>query len=215
MKRRKVSNLLGLAVLSSLMERPMHPYEVASVLRARGKEADMEIKIGSLYTVVGNLARHGFIEVAESGREGALPERTVYRITDAGREELLDWVRELISTPQAEPRRFKAGLSVFAVVGPDQAAALLRERLAALEQGTEALRAAAAEHAAFVPRLFLVEDEYEIAMREAEQAWVRALLEELTSGSFPGLAEWRAWETTGQAPAATPGPKDRGAPPAN
>ncbi|MGW4645895.1 PadR family transcriptional regulator [Kitasatospora sp. NPDC004289] len=195
MKRRKVSNLLGLAVLSTLLERPMHPYEVATVLRSREKEADMDIKIGSLYTVVNNLARHGFIEAAASGREGALPERTVYRITGAGRDELVDWVRELISTPEPEPRRFKAGLSVFAVLGPDQAVDLLRERLTALERGTEALRAALAEHSAFVPRLFLVEDEYEIAMREAEQAWVRALLQELTSGSFPGLAEWRAWET--------------------
>ena len=43
MKRRKVSNLLGLAVLSALMHRPMHPYEMASALRGLGKDQDVEI----------------------------------------------------------------------------------------------------------------------------------------------------------------------------
>ena len=43
-------------------------------------------------------------------------------------------------------------------------------------------------HLKEVPRLFLVEDEFAVAMVEAEADWVRALLEELTSGSFPDLA---------------------------
>ena len=51
-KRRKVGNLLGLAVLSAVALKPMHPYEIASVLRERGKDQDIKIKWGSLYTVV-------------------------------------------------------------------------------------------------------------------------------------------------------------------
>src|SRR5579863_4287273 len=111
-KQRKVGNLLALAVLSTVIERPMHPYEIASLLRARGKEDDMDIKWGSLYTVVRNLVKHGFLEVVDTERAGARPERTVYRITAAGRGELVDWARELVSTPQPEHPKFKAGLSV-------------------------------------------------------------------------------------------------------
>jgi hypothetical protein len=51
-----------------------------------------------------------------------------------------------------------------------------------------------------VPRLFLVEDEYEIAVVEAELAWVRGLLGELTTGSYPGLAQWAAWHENGEVP---------------
>ena len=102
----------------------------------------------------------------------------------------LAWVRELVSTPQPEHPRFKAGLSVLSVLGPDDAAALLRQRLAALEQAAAATRALLAEHPD-VPRLFLVEDEYELALREAEAAWVRALVVELETGSFPDIAAWR------------------------
>jgi DNA-binding PadR family transcriptional regulator len=135
--------------------------------------------------------KHGFIEVVDTERAGARPERTVYRITEAGRAELVDWVRELVSTPQPEHPRFKAGLSVLAILGPDEAAALLRQRLTTLEQAIAATRALLAENTD-VPRLFLVEDEYELAVREAEAGWVRALVIELETGAFPDLPAWRA-----------------------
>ena len=41
---RKVSNLLGLAVLAVLAERPMHRYEMASVIRSRGKDRQLAVK---------------------------------------------------------------------------------------------------------------------------------------------------------------------------
>jgi DNA-binding PadR family transcriptional regulator len=199
-KRRKVGNLLALAVLSAVVQRPMHPYEMASTLRARGKDQDMKIKWGSLYTVVQNLARHGLLEAAGSTRQGGRPERTVYRITDAGREELTDWVRELVSTPEPERLRFTAGLSVLAVLPPDEATRLLQRRLALLEEELAERREALARYGREVPRLFLVEGEYELAVREAETAWVRSLLEELASGTFPGLPEWRDWHESGEMP---------------
>ena len=202
-KQRKVGNLLALAVLSTVIERPMHPYEIASLLRARGKEDDMDIKWGSLYTVVRNLVKHGFLEVVDTERAGARPERTVYRITTAGRDEVVDWVRELVSTPQPEHPKFKAGLSVLSVLGPDEATALLRQRLTAIEQAAAATRAQLAELPE-VPRLFLVEDEYELAMRDAEAAWVRALIAELESGTFPDLEAWRSVQTAMVGEAAWP-----------
>lgn len=202
MAKRKVANLLALAVLGTVIQKPMHPYEIASLLRARGKDDDIEIKWGSLYTVVRNLAKHGFLEVVDSRREGARPERTIYAITDAGRAELVDWTRELVATPQPEHPRFKAGLSMLAALTPDEAAKALGERLAALDRAVADGRASLeAERTSGVPRLFLVEVEYELAVREAEAAWVSGLLEELTSGSLPGLDEWRRWHETGEIPA--------------
>ncbi|MEQ7124294.1 PadR family transcriptional regulator [Actinopolymorpha sp. B11F2] len=199
-KRRKVGNLLALAVLSVVLSRPMHPYEMASVLRARGKDQDMKIKWGSLYTVVQNLEKHGLLEATESQRQGGRPERTLYRITDAGREELEDWVRELVAIPEREQPRFEAGLSVIGVLHPDEATQLLRDRLTRLEQQIATQRNALAEAGREVPRLFLVESEYDLAIREAEASWIRSLLDEFTTGSLPGLAEWRDWHETGRMP---------------
>jgi DNA-binding PadR family transcriptional regulator len=178
----------------------MHRYEIASLIRARGKDQDMDVKWGSLYTVVQNLAKHGFLEVVGTSRQGARPERTVYRITEAGRQEMLDWTRELLSTPEPEHPRFAAGLSVHMVLPPDEVIGLLRARLGALEESIAARREALAEHGADVPRLFLVEDEFMVAMLEAETAWTGAFLEELTSGTFPDLAMWNAYHATGEMP---------------
>ena len=83
-KRRKVGNLLALSLLSLLAQKPMYPYEMAQMLRIRGKDQNFKINWGSLYTVVQNLEKYGFIEAASTEREGRQPERTTYQITGAG-----------------------------------------------------------------------------------------------------------------------------------
>ncbi len=199
--KRKVDNLMALAVLATAIERPMHRYEMASLMRARGKDQDMDIKWGSLYTVVQNLEKHGLLETIGSTRQGARPERTIYRITASGRQELLDWTRELIGSPAAENPRFAAGLSVWMLLSPDEVIALLRARLEKLEASLKSRRAALAQAGAEIPRLFLVEAEYALAMTKAESAWIRGLLDELSSGEYPDLASWRTWHATGEVPA--------------
>jgi DNA-binding PadR family transcriptional regulator len=200
-KRRKVSNLLGLAILAQLSTgRPMHPYEIATVLKRQGKEGDMNIKWGSLYTVVQNLDKHGFIEATTSNRDGRRPERTVYVITDAGREELRDWMRELVAVLEPETNRFEAALSVLAVLPPDEAIALLKARLAALDAVNAAERTTL-KQLTRLPRVFLIESEYALAIRETEAAWVRSLLGEIAAGSLSGVDGWRAYHETGEPPA--------------
>jgi DNA-binding PadR family transcriptional regulator len=199
-KRRKVNNLLGLAVLSTVIERPMHPYEIASLLKSRGKERDMNIKWGSFYTVVQNLEKHGFLEATDSERQGGRPERTVYRLTEAGREELTDWIEDLVASPQREVSSFEAALSVIGILPPDDAIRLLGERLQLLEQQIAADREALDGFRTQVHRLFLLEGEFELAIREAEVSWIRSLLTELADGSLPELVQWRAWHETGTMP---------------
>jgi DNA-binding PadR family transcriptional regulator len=199
-KRRKVTNLLGLVLLSLLVPGvPMHPYEMANVLRRTGKEQDVQIKWGSLYTVVQNLEKHGFIAATGSDRAGRRPERTVYTITDLGRAELEDWLRELVAEPQTEFPRFESALSVIGVLPLDEVIGLLQRRLATLDERIARDRAALTGVA--VPRIYLIEAEYALAMQEAEAAWVRSLLGELTEGTLDGIDQWRSFHDTGTAPA--------------
>ncbi len=193
MAKRKVTNLLALTLLAGLVERPMHPYEMATQLRERGKDISIKIQWGSLYTVVQNLEKHGLVEAAGTTRQGRRPERTVYAITDAGRAELDDWMRELLAHPRPEFTAFEAALSNAGVLSPDTVIELLRQRVAAIDgytaTGWRELREVAKE----VPRPFLVEVEYKLAMAEAEAAWIRSLLTELVDGTMPGLDLWRAY----------------------
>ena len=199
--RRKVSNLLALSLLTLLMmERPMYPYEMAAVLRERGKDQSRKINWGSLYTVVQNLEKHGFIEAVEVAREGRQPERTTYQITDAGRTELKDWLRELLSEPEREYTRFEAALAESAVLPPDELIDLLQQRLDALEAGNAEHQAGLDALTNQIPRLFLIESEYYLAQRRAEAEWVRGLLKEFTDGTFPGINAWRHFHATGEIP---------------
>ena len=206
-EKRKVANLMALAVLATVVQRPMHRYEMASVMRTRGKDRDMNIKWGSLYTVVANLERNGFLEAIDVTRQGARPERTVYQITDAGRDELVAWTRELIAEPEPEHTRFVAGLSVMAVLPPRDVVELLRHRLRRLTETIDALQAAV-QQAADVPRLFLIEDEYRVAMTSAEAEWTRSFLNELSARTFPHLDAWQRFHETGEMPAEFTDPKD-------
>ena len=198
-KQRKVSNLLALGILALLTTgRAMHPYEMANMLRRTGKERDLNIKWGSFYTVVQNLDKYGFIEATGSDRDGRRPERTVYAITPAGRAELLDWMRELVAVPEAAFPRFEAALSVLGVLPPDEVTALLQARVTAIEESVASYRDEMAQSSPRVPRIFLIETEYTVAMLEAEAAWVRSLVAELATDTMPGLAEWREFHATGQ-----------------
>ena len=199
-KRRKVSNLLALSLLTLLTERPMYPYEMATQLRHRGKDNAIKINWGSFYTVVQNLEKYGFIEAVEVAREGRQPERTTYQITEAGRAELMDWMRELLSVPEREYTRFEAALGDSAVLPPDELIDLLQQRLAALEKANNRIQAELETLVTQLPRLFLIESEFYLAQRRAEEEWVRGLLAEFTSGTFPGLDAWRHFHATGEVP---------------
>src|SRR3954452_13305451 len=128
MTRRRVSNPLALAVLSCLSERPMHPYEISTTLRSRGKEDSIKLNYGSLYSVVESLQKHGLIAPRETTRAGRRPERTVYEITDAGTAEFEDWLAELLSTPVREFTSLEAGLSLLPGLPPDEVLRLLDKR---------------------------------------------------------------------------------------
>jgi len=199
-KRRKISNLLALSLLTLLTERPMYPYEMAATLRERGKDQAIKINWGSLYTVVQNMEKYGFIEAVEVAREGRQPERTTYQITDAGRAELKDWLRELLSVPEREYTRFEAALADSAVLPPDELIGLLQQRLDALEAANAGHQAQLTALANQIPRLFLIESEYHLALRRAEAEWVRGLLKEFTDGTFPGIKEWQLYHDTGKVP---------------
>ena len=194
MTKRKINNPLALAALACLSEHPMHPYEMASTMRERGKDQSIKLNYGALYTVVEALQQHGFIVAQETERAGRRPERTVYRLTDAGRMELIDWVSELISRPVKEYTQFEAGLSLIPVLPPEDAAGLLVQRCTRLEmeiaQGRSLLQFTAQRG---VARLNLIEGEYQLAMQEAELAWTRQFAEAIRLGTVEGVAEWAAF----------------------
>src|SRR5712691_270754 len=121
---------LALAVMNLLAERPMHPYEMKLKMKQRGHDQVIRIKGGSIYDTVERLEEGGFITSQAPSREGRRPERTVYEVTETGRDEITDWLRELLAQPVNEYPQFAAALAFFAVLDKEEVVRLLTVRTA-------------------------------------------------------------------------------------
>jgi len=191
---RKISNPLALAVLVLLFEKSMHPYEMAATLKQRGKEQSIKLRYGSLYTVIGQLEREGFIEVASTERDGGRPERTTYRLTESGEAEMNSWLRSLVAEPVKEYPQFEAALSLLPALPPKDVQLLLAERLGRLEEQERQMQAEIKGAAAInLPALFLIESEYALALVRAERAYVKGLIRGIETGELDGVEQWRRW----------------------
>ena len=185
MAPRKRSNLLALAVLSLLTERPMHPYEMAALMRERDLASTVKLNFGALYAVIETLNRLALIVPMETQRQGRHPERTIYATTEAGRAEFFDWLRFLISTPAIEYTQFVAGLALMAHLSPIEAVALLQDRMHSLAEKIQE------QHSDLetvkqrgVDQIFLIEDEYRLAQLQSERGWIQKLIEEIRDGTL-------------------------------
>ena len=198
-KRSHPSNPLALAVLALLFERPMHPYEMGLIMKQRHKEDSIKLRYGSLYTVIDLLLACGFISARGVARDGRRPERTVYEITAAGRDELRAWMADLIGEPIKEYPQFEAALCLLPVLPPDEALALLRQRLQRIERNSTALtqQIGAIVHENFPP-LFLIETEYRLTLLKAEEHFVADLIARIEKGWGP-LDLWRSIHTDREA----------------
>ena len=192
------SNPLALAVLTCLLERPMHPYEMAQTLRARAKHESIRLNYGSLYGVVEALEKRQLVRARETVRAGRRPERTIYEITDAGLREMADWLSELVAWPVKEYLQFEAALSLLPALPPDEALVALGQRRESLQVEIALLDGAvAAARTHGLPRLFALETEYVQALRRAELEYVERLEKDIESGELSGIDQWRSWYAPG------------------
>src|SRR2546427_1129194 len=82
-------NSTRLFVLGSLARLgPMHGHQIRRAAQVDRTELWTDIKPGSLYGALHRMAGEGLIAPVKTEQEGNLPARTIYEITEAGREEL-------------------------------------------------------------------------------------------------------------------------------
>ncbi len=182
---------IALAVLALLYEEPMHPYRMQHLIKQRGKEEVINVRQrASLYQTIDRLARAGLIRVRATERDERWPERTIYELTQEGRETLVRWLSEMLSTPAQEYPEFPAALAFLPLLPPAEALKQLEQRVTRLEQELARLEQELRQASDFVPRLFLLESEYLRSAVAAELAWVRAIVAELREGDITWSEEW-------------------------
>ena len=177
---------LALAVLGLLSGGPLHPYRMERLLKEWGK--DQVVRVGqraNLYSTIKRLrALRGRWPSARPNADQQYPERTVYEITNEGRDLLLECLAETVSTPRNEFPEFPAALSFLMLLGPQGAARNLEKRAERLEATVAALDESLESFSRTIPRITLIETEFQRAVAAAELEWVHEVLDDLQTGTL-------------------------------
>ena len=161
----------------------MHPYRMQQLIKERGKDAVVNVgQRSQLYKTIDRLLSEGLIKVAEIEREAARPERTVYTITDEGRQATVEWTTAMLASPRRDFPEFTAGLAYLPLLTPEQAIAALSARLDTLTTELAELDDSVNAVIDQLPRLVLIEAEYMRVHLCTDIEWVQALLDDLREG---------------------------------
>ena len=180
--QRSDRDLPALAVLALLSRGPRHTYDMHRFMIDTRKDFVVGLP-RSLYHAVDKLERSGFVAQAGTEQSAGRPERVRYALTEPGSAELRRRVALLLATPEPDATLFFAALSFMGVLGEAEVMAALRARVAGLDLQVAGLDGDLAE-AHGVPRILLVEAEYERARLTAERHWTAGLLTDLESGEL-------------------------------
>jgi DNA-binding PadR family transcriptional regulator len=175
----------ALTVLSLLVMGPLHPYGMQRLIKQWGK--DQVVNVGqraNLYKTIKRLQEAGLIAVRQTERDQQYPERTVYELTEEGRQAARQWLADMLSHPRNEFPEFPAALSFMMLLAPDEALATLEKRATQMGENLAKLESQLEIDGPNLPRVVLVETEYQRAVVAAEVGWLTAVTEDLRSGAL-------------------------------
>lgn len=173
-----------LALLGFLQERDYHGYDLKKTIeRLMGMWTD--IKFGSIYHALGSLERFGFVRKVATLQSGGKPARSVFSITPNGRAEFARLLRDNILTPQRVLLKDDIGVFFGGRIAPAEFEAILRIRLALVEELTALLTRHRGSMVNYAPRRLPVAHQLitrHIMHLETEREWFSTLLREVAEG---------------------------------
>ncbi|GAA1356490.1 PadR family transcriptional regulator [Saccharothrix algeriensis] len=159
-----------------------HGYLIGNDLMSWGAGEWANVKWGSIYHALKQLTKDGCLT-----DETVPPARTDYVLTAEGEREFQRLLRDALRRPETRPDLLGAGLALLPSLSRADAVALLRERLAALEDRRDTAGSQAAEWGGppHVRELFGL-------WRHAADSgarWTRGLVRRLEEGAYPMAGE--------------------------
>ena len=181
---------LGLVVLWQLISEPMHVYRIQKLIEGQGKHRVVNVRSpASLYQTIKRLEQNGLVEVKETVRGNTQPDRTVYAITDLGRQVARTWLQDTLLETSGEYPEFIAAVSMLFVLSPENVLGLLEARAERLAADLAQAEYELAAHPG-LPRLFLLDEEYRREVLRAELAWIRPLCDDIRDGRLSWDDDW-------------------------
>jgi DNA-binding PadR family transcriptional regulator len=172
--------------LGLLRERPLYGYEIKHIIEEHMGDWT-SIAFGSIYFALGKLAEEEFVEKVATEQEGNRPSRTIYQITEIGREEFLRLLRQVWSEVERQYHKIDIGLAFVEALSVEEVKGYLRGRVAQLEGILRHINDHRVEQMALeeVPRRAAAIFDHGLAHFQAELDWTRDLLGKVERGEYP------------------------------
>lgn len=175
-----------LYILGAIAESgPMHGHQIRREAQTNRTELWTDVKVGSLYAALGRMADEGIIEAVRTERSGNMPARTVYAITDTGRQELAVLRGDALREVRMRPDPVDLALQYSADLGVDALVAAVVTRRAALAAELDAWRLLRAEAAPHLNVIEALSFDHTTMRLEAEIAWHDHVVAELPAALTP------------------------------
>ncbi|MBC8099967.1 MAG: PadR family transcriptional regulator [Armatimonadetes bacterium] len=182
-----------IALLSLLSLHAMHGYELRQTLEARHLHRFADVRYGSIYRGLQQMAREGLL--AEDGEEqaGNRPKRTLYKITEQGMAELKHLLRQAWAEPVLLSDPVELALRLHMLLPQAEIIALLHQRLAALDDIAAHLAQAEADVCqrvqtdnapAIIATITADMFKHRQAMLATERSWVTHVLSRFEAGDY-------------------------------
>lgn len=111
-----------------------------------------------------------------------------------------EWLRQLIEEPRHEFPHFVAALSLIAALPPEEVVELLTRRARRLATARDETRQLIADTlAAGVHPLFLVEEDYRLALLDAEATFIEDFIERITDPQTGWAPTWSEFHSAQRA----------------
>jgi len=174
-----------LVLLGLLRERPLYGYEIKQIIEEHMSDWT-SIAFGSIYFALDKLAAEGFVENIGIEQAGKRPSRSVYQITDGGRQEFLRLLRQGWKTVERQYFDIDIYLFFLADLSREEVIGYLEQRRAVLLGALEHIQSHRAEELEKpeVPRLAAAIFDHTLFHTQAEMNWTVDLLEKLRLGEY-------------------------------
>ncbi|MDX3568366.1 PadR family transcriptional regulator [Streptomyces sp. ID05-47C] len=166
-----------------------HGYRVRAELLSWGIDDWANVKPGSIYHALRQLAKDGLLEASEIMD---WPGRVDYSVTPEGDEEFFRLLVDALERPERRDDTLRAGLALMPALSRDRAVAALSRRLGVLEaQRAVLLKESGTARAEGLPPQLA--ELWRMRMRYADLGveWTRDLLERVSSGEYELAGEDR------------------------
>jgi DNA-binding PadR family transcriptional regulator len=178
-------------LLSLLSTRAMHGYELRQVMEARHMHRWANIQYGSIYRGLQQMTREGLLMEDGEEREGNRPPRTVFKITEKGKEELKNLLRQVWKEPALLADPVDLALSLVMHLPKEEIIDLLQQRLEvirAIETHVQELQAnfPRKEHQPPHGVCRMIDDVFlhRQYILDAERRWTAHVLQQMESGAY-------------------------------